>query len=171
MLTASQGCTHGHLRLAGGQSASEGRVEICINGVWGRVCGDYSWNTNDARVVCRQLGFPTDGGTHVAVSILQSWTTIVCTLYFNTARHKSGLSSFTVFTASNTFGQGIGPTLLLGLRCNGAESSLLSCNRNRDSRYCGYSNAAGVQCPCKLHTSRLKRFHYSCETTLICSHC
>lgn len=48
-------CQEGAVRLQGGSSPLEGRVEICHNFVWGTVC-DNSWDTSDARVVCRQLG-------------------------------------------------------------------------------------------------------------------
>ncbi len=49
-------CVHGSLRLRDGGSLREGRVEICNGGIWGTVC-DNLWNTNDAQVVCRQLGY------------------------------------------------------------------------------------------------------------------
>ena len=50
-------CTHGDVRLVGGNTALEGRVEICIaNDTWGAGCDD-SWSTTDANIVCRQLGY------------------------------------------------------------------------------------------------------------------
>ena len=52
-------CTQGAIRLQGG-TATEGRVEICNNNVWGTVC-DNRWDNMDAQVVCRQLGFTANG--------------------------------------------------------------------------------------------------------------
>ena len=59
-------CVDGDVRLEGGETEYEGRVEVCINKVWGTVCG-YShrswkwyyyqnWEVADSNVVCKQMG-------------------------------------------------------------------------------------------------------------------
>lgn len=47
-------CSHGDIRLLGGNTSYEGRLEFCRSGIWGSVCGQY-FDLDDARVVCRQL--------------------------------------------------------------------------------------------------------------------
>ena len=56
--TVPTNCTEGQIRLRGGQR--QGTVEICLSGLWGTVC-DNSWDSRDASVVCRQLGYPLLG--------------------------------------------------------------------------------------------------------------
>nr|KAG5702861.1 hypothetical protein BaRGS_019080 [Batillaria attramentaria] len=43
------------IRLVGGSSTREGRVEILVGHQWGTVCDD-GWDSNDAKVVCGMLG-------------------------------------------------------------------------------------------------------------------
>ncbi|XP_046846185.1 scavenger receptor cysteine-rich type 1 protein M130-like isoform X2 [Xenia sp. Carnegie-2017] len=45
------------IRLQGPRSLNgTGRVEIFFDGEWGTIC-DYGWDINDAKVVCRELGY------------------------------------------------------------------------------------------------------------------
>ncbi|XP_030839710.1 uncharacterized protein LOC115923370 [Strongylocentrotus purpuratus] len=50
------GQSPGDVRLVGGSSTLEGRVEVYYDNVWGTIC-NRGWDSTDSGVVCRQLGF------------------------------------------------------------------------------------------------------------------
>ena len=53
-------CDEGSVQLVGGSTPYDGKVLVCALGSWGTVCG-YNWDSLDAAVVCRQLGYPSLG--------------------------------------------------------------------------------------------------------------
>jgi len=53
-------CEEGTVRIVDGIIEQEGRIEFCVNGVWGSVC-DEEWDKTDAHVVCQQMGHPELG--------------------------------------------------------------------------------------------------------------
>ncbi|KAG7484983.1 neurotrypsin isoform X1 [Solea senegalensis] len=75
-------CKQGSVRLQGGRSKLDGRVEIYLSGVWGSICGD-DWSDKDAAVVCRQLGKGISGRAR-AVALVRSgiaklhWRAVHC---------------------------------------------------------------------------------------------
>uniref|UniRef100_H3DNE6 Lysyl oxidase homolog n=1 Tax=Tetraodon nigroviridis TaxID=99883 RepID=H3DNE6_TETNG len=109
------------LRLSGGRSPYEGRVEVLVdrNGsrVWGTVCSD-GWGTMEAMVVCRQLGLG-----FASNSFQETW-------YWP--------------------GQvGADAVVMSGVRCSGTEMSLSHCLHHGAHLHCpkgGGGHAAGVSC-------------------------
>ena len=49
-------CNETSVRIVDGRTDDDGRIELCLDGLWGSVCID-SWDARDARVVCHQLGY------------------------------------------------------------------------------------------------------------------
>ncbi|KAM9193503.1 lysyl oxidase homolog 3 isoform 9-T9 [Mergus octosetaceus] len=110
------------IRLSGGRSRFEGRVEVAVGAGdgdelrWGLVCGE-GWGTLEAMVVCRQLGL-------------------------GFANH--GLQETWYWDASN-----VTEMVLSGVKCAGHEMSLSHCQHHGSSLSCrntGTRFAAGVIC-------------------------
>ncbi|CAI8023571.1 Neurotrypsin, partial [Geodia barretti] len=52
-------CKDGDLRLVGGATESEGRLEVCFGKRWGTIDG-HGWTHTDTQVACRQFGHSTE---------------------------------------------------------------------------------------------------------------
>ena len=53
-------CTDGSVRLVGGETHREGRLEYCYHGAWSQFCNTF--HIEEATVACKQLGFRNSPG-------------------------------------------------------------------------------------------------------------
>ena len=65
-------CEDGDVRLIGGNTKFEGRVEMCYKEDFGTIC-DLGFGRLEAGVVCSQLGFSRMGMIFVAKCLLGVW--------------------------------------------------------------------------------------------------
>ncbi len=64
----SDGCTDGEIRLMGGSTDREGRVEVCLGGQWRTVC---TGSQELAGAVCSQMGYIFEGnGVEVIIVVI-----------------------------------------------------------------------------------------------------
>ena len=68
VLEENDDCESGDVRLQDGLNPSNGRLEICQYRTWGAVCTN-KWDRDDAKVVCRQLGYDDLEGWSYALDL------------------------------------------------------------------------------------------------------
>ena len=56
LFDAAHFCTTGNIRLEGGRTPMDGRLEVFRQGEWGTVCKN-GFDVKDAAVICRSLGY------------------------------------------------------------------------------------------------------------------
>ena len=125
--TVNDTAEEGSVRLVGGATPLEGRVEIFLLGQWGTVCNyrDYlfydSWDFADATVVCHQLGYLRAVGA----------------------------------PTSAAFGAGSGPSWYSNVRCVGTEVNLTECSKSVSftGSACSHSQDVGVVCSSELQAT------------------
>uniref|UniRef100_A0A1X7T991 SRCR domain-containing protein n=1 Tax=Amphimedon queenslandica TaxID=400682 RepID=A0A1X7T991_AMPQE len=108
-------CTSGSIRLVGGADDLEGTVEVCRNGAYGTVCDD-SWDTRDAMVVCRQLGY-TSGTAYTNAHFGPGTGRIVMTYVYCTG------SESTLTSCPHTINRYCSHSEDAGVSCEGGSGS------------------------------------------------
>ncbi len=131
LLVPEQQCNNGSIRLVGGNTVhTEGRVELCNGGSWTSIC-PAGWDSNEARVVCRQLGYTTIGIVFIIHFVWHIFAGNHAYMHAGTA-------------VSTSFGKGPHPDYINGIYCTGDELDILSCSLS--TAQCFDSYDAGVIC-------------------------
>lgn len=114
-----------------GESDNEGRVEVCIDGVWGLV-SSTGWNTADAKVVCRQLGYHDAGKPCDCAVVVSMVGSICCSVVVAAATREQDLHDL--------------PLLIDNVICTGNESTLFDCTLDTVGLFDFQLFDAGVAC-------------------------
>ena len=134
------------MRLEGSTILGRGRVEVCLNNVWGTIC-DNSWDLTDASVVCNQLRFSRLGklSLYTYSKPLRLPTSCLPFLFIGAIAHCCARD-----------GQGSGPIHMSNVGCRGNELPLTDCI-HATNHNCHHSEDASVQC----QTSRLNIINFA----------
>ena len=125
-------CTEDTVRLVNGSTEQEGRIEVCVNGVWGSIC-DQGWDTDDGDVVCQQLGYTRQG----PIIINPNYYYYYYCLY---------QTEPTIFNNSY-YGDGNYPIVYSNINCRGWENAITDCNKDNYLEYtCPSGHVAGLRC-------------------------
>ena len=135
-------CPEGAVRLIDGDIEQEGRVEVCLNGLWGLICL-YGWDASDAYVACKQLGY--DSG----IGVLGLFINLINCC--NSAPAQLGPQ----------FGSGNGPMMYSNISCQGYEKSLSQCSKQQYLSFTCLNNnyIAEVRCY-EGHKFLIKNFEF-----------
>ncbi len=125
-------CSDYDIDLVNGLSKNEGKLLMCLNGVWGAFC-DNSLGSSEANVICQQLGYQI--GIYKALSNNINLSKIIIII--------SGTVVYGDYHPSTN-----DTVLFESVYCTGRESSLEDCTLNYFSRdqSCGTYNIAGIKC-------------------------
>ena len=139
-------CTNGAIRLDVSSGIQKGRVEVCIDETWHKICA-HRWTAQEASVVCSQLGYSPYG--------------MMCTVNMT---YYSYIILGAMATTANLYIDYELPVGIINLQCHGNESKMWNCSYDTTHvfvRRCSlYYNDASVFCMCMLCLIILHIFHY-----------
>ena len=104
-------CSNWSIRLTDSETDNEGRVEICTDGIWMTIDATYyyTWSYNEAKVVCRQLGY------------YDQCKYVTCICYFMSTTGSVAITDIKWKTKNERIGY--------AFSCNGNEQYLNNCSK------------------------------------------
>ena len=131
-------CSNWSIRLTDSETDNEGRVEICTDGIW--MTTYNTWSYNEAKVVCRQLGY------------YDQCKYVTCICYFMNTTGSVAITDIKWKTKNERIGY--------VFSCNGNEQYLKNCSRIQKYTYYRRlnnwynKNRRGVDCQKNTSTSK-----------------